>query len=951
MQEYYWSAGQRIPLVRDAEAVAVRFHDGAKGRRPMEPEAAELMKERMDPVMVVEHRGIKVFRTDRQSRAVEVLGRQDAIAFATPLYRRSPGSEELMIVTADFLVKFHDDVDRARIDAIGERHGVRIVETLGYARNAFRLQSVVPGRSAVDLANLYREREPTDWAHPVLIRRQARKETAAAAAVRRRRPADRSAEMVGRIVPADRRWHLGPGQTRVTEAWTLPELPADCRQGARSIRVAVLDDGIDVAHPDFAGRVVAQFDFEANVADARPKTASDRHGTACAGVAVGGAGGPASGAAPGCSLIAVRTPSMLGVDEEARMFQWAADQGADVISCSWGPTDGTGNLDPLPDNVGAAIRHCVTAGRGGKGIPIFWAAGNGDEPVSLDGYAANPDVIAVAASTSRNVRAWYSDHGPEIWICAPSNGDDAEGELSIFATDRTGAAGYNPGDPAKGDAAGNYTGTFGGTSSATPLAAGIAALVLSAHPDLTESPTRGRTVREILAATATKIGDGYVDGHSPRFGFGRIDAAAAVREALRRKGGATAAAPVLSGPASWPRGGPPPTFRVDPGPGRYFAVEVATDPAMVGPGSDATGAGPDTYYASWNEPQSLLAAPVRPTDWTMPADAWARLSAADAIHAAVWSSSDPDGWSDEAGSAPVTVVVAVPGENPGGGTGGRPSIRAAASVDRHGPSPVFAVDPGPGRFFAVEVATAAHLLDQTNHDADRTEDTFFATWSLPGPLLSDAPYPAPWPLPDDVWARMRGADALHYRIHASAAADGWVGATVSVDDADAASAPSIALSGGRSAGAVRTVAARTRTSGDGGGPGVTGPDVHPADAPDPPGFLVTFDGVPALVLEVVAEGGEGEAAPVRSEILRPEPGFDTRLWRMDADAWARMRTADRLDCRLIDPAKGGGDPVDRIATALTDRSARRIGRLARQLPAREDAARMDEAAWRARRPV
>jgi subtilisin family serine protease len=74
-----------------------------------------------------------------------------------------------------------------------------------------------------------------------------------------------------------------------------------------------------------------------------------------------------------------------------------------------------------------------------------------------------------------------------------------------------------------------HTNDFGGTSAATPLVAGIAALILAVRPNLTR-----QEVKEILAQTAVKIGRGCKKtiGHSPRFGFGRVDAAAAVAYAL-----------------------------------------------------------------------------------------------------------------------------------------------------------------------------------------------------------------------------------------------------------------------------------------------------------------------------------------------------------------------------------------------------------------------------------
>ena len=112
-------------------------------------------------------------------------------------------------------------------------------------------------------------------------------------------------------------------------------------------------------------------------------------------------------------------------------------------------------------------------------------------------------------------------------MVAPSSG----GAKGIFTTDVSKPGrGFNIGSAAAGGADGLNTNVFGGTSSATPLTAGIAALVLAANSSLSRDD-----VRNILQSTAEKIGPaGSYDanGHSDRFGFGQVDAAAAVDAAL-----------------------------------------------------------------------------------------------------------------------------------------------------------------------------------------------------------------------------------------------------------------------------------------------------------------------------------------------------------------------------------------------------------------------------------
>lgn len=332
-------------------------------------------------------------------------------------------------------------------------------------------------------------------------------------------------------------WHLenlgGPGLTAgadvsATDAW-------DITRGDRNITVAVIDDGFDIGHPDFAstGKIRAPRDFGQGDADPSPVSFNDNHGTACAGVAVADENGTGVvGAAPECGLMPIRWSSSVSDSDIRDQFDHPRLNGADVISCSWGVNS---EFFTLSTSMKRSIERAATEGRNGKGCVIVFAAGNDnhdidDPPHTRDGFAIHPDVIAVAASNSRDKKSHYSNFGDDIWICAPSSGF---GGLGIVTTDRRGGSGYQSGD---------YTTVerFGGTSSATPLVSGVCALMLSANPDLTAVE-----VKEILKDTAEKIdpngGDYDGNGHSRIYGFGRIDAQRAVQAArdLRTTGGVT----------------------------------------------------------------------------------------------------------------------------------------------------------------------------------------------------------------------------------------------------------------------------------------------------------------------------------------------------------------------------------------------------------------------------
>ena len=328
---------------------------------------------------------------------------------------------------------------------------------------------------------------------------------------------------------------LKPGaDARVVAAWQRAQ-----SLGSPACIVAVIDDGFDLTHPDLNGnsKVIAPWDFTTGTNNPTPQRfnidprKADYHGTACAGVAIGNANGIGiTGAAPACRFMPVRWTSTLSNDTIKRQFAYVAAQGAWVVSCSWGAA---ADYFPLSTVMEEAITKCAREGRNGLGCVIVFAAGNANHDINdpdggtLDGFAVHPDVIAVAACNSMDQKSNYSNFGREISICAPSNGI---GGVGILTSDVRGTFQVNGRAVPSGYDAGDYTRTFGGTSSATPLVAGICALILSVNPGLTS-----REVKQILETTTRKIGpdDAYDErGHSIYFGFGCVNAEAAVKKAM-----------------------------------------------------------------------------------------------------------------------------------------------------------------------------------------------------------------------------------------------------------------------------------------------------------------------------------------------------------------------------------------------------------------------------------
>lgn len=309
--------------------------------------------------------------------------------------------------------------------------------------------------------------------------------------------------------------------------------------GSKDVVIAIIDNGFDITHPDLKNKVYKPFDLWNQSSELDQGDTRFTHGTPCASVAIAASNGNGIvGAAPRAKFMPVSGTSF-SLRATEQMFNYCIDNGADVISCSWGTTDPAFDLNPMKQEV---ITKAARKGRNGKGCVIVYAVGNEDLDF-VNFYSAHPDVIAVAASTSKDEHAFYSNRGREVTICAPSNGDwpilAARAWWDEGVSWETGAFRFYR----DGKDRGSRYKHFGGTSSACPLVAGICALILSVNPALT-----AREVKDIIVKTADKIGhpSEYVNGHSTKYGHGRINADRAVAEAMRRLESANEPKPEVS---------------------------------------------------------------------------------------------------------------------------------------------------------------------------------------------------------------------------------------------------------------------------------------------------------------------------------------------------------------------------------------------------------------------
>ncbi len=289
------------------------------------------------------------------------------------------------------------------------------------------------------------------------------------------------------------------------EAWTITK-------GSSSIRVSVVDDGLE-SHEDLPSIIGGYTPL--NNGNGTPNS-DGAHGVSCAGIiaATHDNGIGVKGMAPNVQLQTVNIfAGNESINDLAAAFTWSVNNGADVISNSWGFPNLCQN-NPYPA-LTDAINSAAVNGRNGKGCVIIFAAGNdGNTCVSYPGRLAS--VVAVGAIGANGVPSYYTNSGSTIDVVAPSS-DQTWG---VRTTDREGSSGYG---------SGNYTNTFGGTSAACPAVAGAAALVLSVNGDLT-----GPQVHDLLEQTADDMGS---SGFDNTYGYGRVNAYEAVIAAQGGSGG------------------------------------------------------------------------------------------------------------------------------------------------------------------------------------------------------------------------------------------------------------------------------------------------------------------------------------------------------------------------------------------------------------------------------
>ncbi|MEV6691502.1 S8 family serine peptidase [Micromonospora sp. NPDC051196] len=299
------------------------------------------------------------------------------------------------------------------------------------------------------------------------------------------------------------------GRRQLTLEHSVPQIGAPAAHQAgytgQGVRVAVLDTGVDAAHPDLVGRVAEAHNFTEE-ADAGDLVGHGTHVAATIAGSGAASDGRNRGVAPDATLLNGKVCEEYGCTESAILagMHWAAvDQQADVINLSLGGTD-TPQVDPLEEAVNTLTEQ--------TGALFVISAGNSGRAGSVGSPASADAALAVGAVDRDDELAYFSSQGPRV-------GDDGlKPEITAPGVDIIAArgAGTELGDPV-----GEHYVSLSGTSMSAPHVAGAAALLAQQRGDAT-----AEQLKALLMASAQP----HPDLTAYQQGAGRVDVARAINQ-------------------------------------------------------------------------------------------------------------------------------------------------------------------------------------------------------------------------------------------------------------------------------------------------------------------------------------------------------------------------------------------------------------------------------------
>jgi thermitase len=466
-QDFYYSDGRKIYIEKADNWITVQYfkedldgiHDDIHGNGTF-----VIRKE------LIPERGIFWLEIDKDSPIdIGILEDDVRVVRTFPAYYfiDSVGDTNYHIMSDIFHVRFAEDVSEEDVHQMNEKHFVEIVKK--GLRNEYLLRITEGSQlTTLDAANLYYESEKTLWSLPDFLLRG--------------KPDTIQDPLFSN------QWYLqntgqGGGVSGIDinapQAWLLSEL-LTIRDS--DIIVAVADQGVEMHEDFYHGQLVTGFNAEDQSNDGSPVKSNDSHGQPVAGIIAANHNDKGvRGIAPHVKIMSIRVEDAT-TSESAAAFDTAWSRGADVINISWGWGEGA-----YHDNIAQALENAMSDGRNGKGTVIVKSAGNTGGEVSFPGNV--PGVLTVGAVSNLNQPAPLTPISQWVDIMAASHG----GTLWITTTDRHPPYGYRSQQ--------KYFDEFSGTSAAAPQASGVAALILSLYPELSE-----QEVRDAIMHSATSYG-------------------------------------------------------------------------------------------------------------------------------------------------------------------------------------------------------------------------------------------------------------------------------------------------------------------------------------------------------------------------------------------------------------------------------------------------------------
>lgn len=371
-------------------------------------------------------------------------------------------------------------------------------------------------------------------------------------------------------------WHLTAIQT--PDAWGVT-------QGSSSVIVAVIDSGADWTHPDLASKLVPGWNFLTGTSNTQDSGGDYGHGTAVSGSAAAATNNGVGISGVGWAtmvmpLEVLDSSGSASYSNLASAINYAADHGARVINVSLCGSSSSSTLQ-------SAIDYAWN-----KGSVIFAAAGNNANSTPVYPAAAN-NVVSVSATDVNGTFASFSSYGSWVDISAPGN--------NILTTMNGGSYG-----------------TWYGTSFSSPIVSGVAALVLSLKPGMSNA-----ALVSLLEQNADDLG---APGWDQYYGYGQVNAYKAVLAAGTATSDTTKPSVSIGSPAN--------------------GATVARTIQIQGTATDNVGITTIQFYV---DTQVVATASASPFSFS-----WNTLNAANGAHTLNVTASDAAG---NLGSATVSVNV------------------------------------------------------------------------------------------------------------------------------------------------------------------------------------------------------------------------------------------------------------------------------------------------------